>query len=488
MYSRSSLPSRTQPTAAFAPLVALLFCAQGADAQPSPSSTAPVAVAASAPAQGDARGTSVEELTALIARASNEALEMNARKSAANEIMQASADSFPAVKRKLDEVKRFSSVQLANAMKTLREENEGRVNEASFDLVEAAMRGKHPDPGSKNLLQSLLLIRALAHMKTTASTRELVAITEPHNGLFRAEITRQVKALGEVFVPALIEARRNSTEVRRWALRELDGLGKRTAGDAAQVKSSQVLCDVLRAFGNIHDIEALAVILSFVNSDRAQVRQAAREALASYGGDGLWKLREAYQNLTGKPTPESWNADQVARELFGAYDRVRLAEVYELLDKGLEAAKQEKFAEACDVFDRVLARQPLLDRRREMIGPYVAFAQRSEATSADTALALYRKAARLDPEPEQRKQIEGAIAFLEAELLSHQGVQDADLYRRAVLLDPSHTRARDTLERLEFDADAKKERFRRRIAGISVVLAALLGALVLGSRRLRTRA
>lgn len=92
-------------------------------------------------------------------------------------------------------------------------------------------------------------------------------------------------------------------------------MGKRT-GDAVQVQSSEVLWDVLRAFGLNHDIEALAVILKFVNSERAQVRSAARDALAAYGGDGLWKLREAYTTLTGKQTPDGWSASDVALRLF----------------------------------------------------------------------------------------------------------------------------------------------------------------------------
>jgi tetratricopeptide (TPR) repeat protein len=367
-------------------------------------------------------------------------------------------------------------------MKALREENEGRMQEASFDLVDAQLRSKRNDPGAKALLTSLVLIHSLAHMKTTAATRILVATTDDHSGLFRAEITRHVKTLGELFVPALIEARRSPPDIKRWAGLQLESLGKKTAGDCAQVKSSQVLCDVLKAFGNIHDIEALAVILSFVNSDRAQVRQAAREALASYAGDGLWKLREAYQNLTGKPTPESWGADQVAKELFLAYDHVRLQDVYELMDKGLELAKQNKHESACEAFDRVLARQPLLDRKREMIGSYIVFASSIEESDSVKALALYRKAARLDPEPERRKQLEAAISFLEAKALSDRGVEDIELYRHVLTLDPSHTRARAEVERLAFDADAKKERTRRMIAGGVLLGVAALGALLLGAR------
>ena len=88
------------------------------------------------------------------------------------------------------------------------------------------------------------------------------------------------------------------------------------------------------AYGAIHDMDAVSVVLSFVNSDRAQVRAAARESLGLYGQDAIWKLREAYTNLVGKSAPDTWSADQVSKELFATYDRFRLQEVYALLDDG----------------------------------------------------------------------------------------------------------------------------------------------------------
>lgn len=48
-------------------------------------------------------------------------------------------------------------------------------------------------------------------------------------------------------------------------------------------------------------------------------------------------------------------------------DKVRLQEVYSLLDEGKTKESSGKLADAIADYDKVLARQPLLDRRREMV-------------------------------------------------------------------------------------------------------------------------
>ena len=117
-----------------------------------------------------------------------------------------------------------------------------------------------------------------------------------------------------------------------------------------------------------------------------------------FGQDAVWKLREAYSNVTGKSAPENWQAPQIAKELFSAYDRLRLQEVYGLLEEGLAKEKEGKLEEAIAAFDKVLARQPLLDRRGEMVPAYVAFAKTLEESDAPRSLSLLRKALRLWPE------------------------------------------------------------------------------------------
>jgi hypothetical protein len=72
----------------------------------------------------------------------------------------------------------------------------------------------------------------------------------------RAEASRRATRLGERVVPALIEERRNpSFETRAWAATLLETLGKRSPGDAVQTNDSNVLIDVLCAYGSARDPE-----------------------------------------------------------------------------------------------------------------------------------------------------------------------------------------------------------------------------------------
>ncbi len=264
-------------------------------------------------------------------------------------------------------------------------------------------------------------------------------------------------------------------------------MGKRIAGDAVQTKDNQVLADVLRAFANVHDIDALPVILSFVNSDRIQVRGAAREALGQFGQDAVWKLREAYANVTGNAAPDGWPASQIAKELFAAYDRLRLQEVYGLLDEGLAKEKEGKLEEAIAAFDKVLARQPMIERRSEMVAAYVAYAEQLEESDPARAIALFRKAARLWPESPRVPHIEAEIAYLEGKELLARGIADVEPFQRALRLEPGHAKSRAELARLETNVEEREERIRAFAAAGAVVVVALAGILLFGGGRRRPR-
>jgi hypothetical protein len=476
-----------------APLLALLVTtqaqaqahAEGSVPPPSAAASMPVTlVAASGTGTTKVRDAMPEsQLEAMLARARKGSVDD--RRKAADEIAQLGPSALPAIHAKIVEARMGGSAGLSASLRSAREES-------ADSMVEGLLRLKHSEKqaeaaGYKQAFTIAVLLRALTHIAASgtdshAAIREMVALTDDHNGAFRPEITRQIKPLGESAIPALIEGRRMSPDVRRWAVAQLDAMGKRTAGEAVQVKSSQVLCEILRAYGQIHDLDAIPVVLSFVGSDRAQVRLAAREAIKLYAGEGLWKLREQYMSLTGKPSPDGWSAEQTARELFAAYDRVRLQEVYDLLDQGLKLHQDGKTAEAIAAYDTVLAREPMLDRRKEMISGYLAHADQLSESEQSKKLEIYKKCTRLDPGEERLKTIDATIAFIEAKQLGDQGIIDVDGYKRALELDPAHSEARRELERLETHQAQRFETSRRWVAGVALLVVALLGILVFGRK------
>jgi tetratricopeptide (TPR) repeat protein len=225
------------------------------------------------------------------------------------------------------------------------------------------------------------------------------------------------------------------------------------------------------------------VILSFCNSDRGQLRDASREAVAAIGEPASWQLKDVYLSLTGQKPPREWSWDRLARELFALHDRARLAEVYKLMDDGVAAAAAAKYADAIAAFDKVLARSPLFERRKEMVPTYVVRAKELEKNSCDDALAMLRKALRLDPKGDTNHGIEAEIDYLEGALSIDRGTPDKFILVRALELDPTNDRARQALASLDEQAVVRKTSTKRYLAAAGVGLSALIGMLLLARRR-----
>ncbi|KYG09484.1 hypothetical protein BE21_17525 [Sorangium cellulosum] len=358
-------------------------------------------------------------------------------------------------------------------------------DDAEGDWLDFMLATPRPrDSAWSDVVKLLAMVRMLAADGTTPAVRELIALHAYFGELLRIDLQRQVAKLRDKAVPALIEARQHDAKiVQRWANKQLDLLGRAIPGEAIASNDTQILADVLRAYGRVRDVDAMRVILSFCNSDRARLRDAAREAIAAIGEPGVWQLRDAYLNLTGEKPPREWSWDRIARELFATYDRARLAEVYELMDEGVAAASANKLAEATDAFDRVLARAPLFERRKEMVGPYVERARSMPADRREDALAMLRKALRLDPTGEHAPKIEAEIAYLEGVLLIDRGTPDKFVLERAIELDPGHAGARAALASLGDKVAERKSQKNRYIAAGAVGFAALLAMFFIARRR-----
>lgn len=465
-------------TTAVLGFLAMLAAATPAAADALP--TSPAAAPPSASMAADAGGTSVEELDRVLTPLGAD--DIAARKSAARTVGDLGPEAVPAITKKLAELRKASTPAVVAAVKPAKDAKDAK------DLCDALLDRPAAESGAKTALVTAALIRALAHAGTTPAVRQLVKVAGDHAGAFRPEVTRQIRALGDRALPALIETRKDaSADLRHWAYGQLEAMGKRIPGDAVQTHDNQVLADVLHAYGLIHDLDAVPVILSFVSSDRVQVRSAARESLTSFGQDAVWKLREAFANLTGKSAPEGWTAAEVAKELFAAYDRVRLQEVYGLLEDGLAKERDGKLDEAIASFDKVLARQPMLDRRAETVPAYIEKAEKIEQNDPVAALALLRKAERLAPEGPRVTQVKAEIAYLEGEDLVARGIPDTEPFKRALALDPTHVKARAELERLSATTAERQSRTRNIAAAAVCLLLAVIGLLLFGGRRRRQR-
>lgn len=320
------------------------------------------------------------------------------------------------------------------------------------------------------------MLRMLEAIGTTPAVRQMVESYSYFGELVRIDLQRGIGRLEHRAVPALIEARQHDAKkVRSWAARQLDTLGRAIPGEAVSTTDPQILADVLRAFGRTREVDATRVILSFTSSDRAQLREAAREAIGAIGEPATWHLKDTYQNLTGEKAPRGWDWKQTARELFRMHDRERLAPVYESMAQGKNALDVEKMAEAVAAFDRVLARDPLFPSRSEMAPAYLGRAKELALEGKEgEATALLRKARRLLAKDADLTAIEAELTYLEAKALVDAGTPDRFLIERAIELAPEDARARALRDGLAEKSEQRQTRSKKYGAAIGIGALALV--------------
>ena len=106
--------------------------------------------------------------------------------------------------------------------------------------------------------------------------------------------------------------------------------------------------------------------------------------------------------------------------------------------------------ERLPISHNVLARQPILDRGKDMVAAYVAYAESIETADHVRARDYLRKALRLsmDDAGPGSDHIQSEMRFLDGADLMSQGIVDTAPFERALELDPSNVHARAQLNRL----------------------------------------
>jgi tetratricopeptide (TPR) repeat protein len=352
-------------------------------------------------------------------------------------------------------------------------------------LVESARPDEKP---WQDLVSVVAMSRMLVQIGRIEAARELVRIYVRFGEFLRVDTQLSLAKMGNKGVAALIEAQTHQAEkIASWAGRQLDTLGKVTIAEAVQTDDYDGLADILRAFGRVRDPEAARVVISFANSERAQVREAARQSVALMGEVALWQLRDTYENTIGKRPPRDWSWQRTARELFGEFDRLRLSRVHKDFEAGLAAQSKGDFARMREAFDKVLTRNPNFERRSEMVDGYVEYARRHADHEREAAILALSRAVRIDADKERSKRTESLLSTLRAEALSQQSIADITLLRRAIELDPQNDRARRALDQLERGEQLADSRSTRYVAAGAILAAALAAIAVIGIVRFRER-
>jgi hypothetical protein len=416
------------------------------------------------------------------------------RESAVSEILEVEADRLPAIHRRLATLAESSDHEaMRDLLSQVKDKTRDAIRgerehdkDAALDYLEMLESHAHPDAKTwRDLVSVVAMSRMLRQIGSVNAARELVSIYARFGEFLRIEMQRQVERMGDHAVAALIEAERHpAPKIAQWAKRQLDALGKAIPGEAVQTSDPEALADILRAYGRARDPDAARLVISFANSERTQIREAARQAVVLMGEVATWQLRDTYENVVGKKPPREWSWERTARELFGEFDRLRLAQGHALFEEGLARERSGKLDEMAALFDQVLGRSPVFEQAVEMVPGYLAYAKSHLDDAPDRATSALRRVERLATTNDAAgKEASSLLATLEAEALFARHVADQTLVRRALDLNPGNTRARRLLDHMSRgDADGEA-RFHRYAAAGAVGVAAALALLFILLRK-----
>ena len=449
------------------------------------SSQANTSKASGAPVVAPSSGLTAQDLDVAIARLGDGNLAL--RRAAVQVIATMPADAIAPLEARMMKPEAGAGpmwLVLDKARKSLGDKT--TPDAAEFEpALAAAIVDAGNTPAHRSLALLVAGMEACEREGGVVGARVLVRLAVENKGLLKAVASAALKRLGDHSVAALIEVRRsNDKELRTFANKTLDSLGKFLPSDAVQVRDPQALADVLIAFGTIKDPDAIRVIVGYLDADRAQVRDAARWSIGELGNDARVPLKEAFDAFTGERAGDDWPASRTLKALLEAYDKVRLAEVFKLLDEGTARRDAGDLEGAITRYDALLARAPTFERRGELAPAYLDLAHRREANDRPAARVLLAKALRLAAGTPLAATIESELDYLDGLDAFERGVADPTPLHRALALDSANAPARDLLQKLENQAQSRDDRLRRWAASAAAGLLAVLAAILfLGHKR-----
>lgn len=417
-------------------------------------------------------GRSDRELEELVGRLTDGTTAQ--RRAAADEIIASiEPEDVAAVRRRLLARWRFETMPLRiQVIRAIRAVTGGRPN-APYDLLAVTLAAPRT-PDLDRYVERIVLARGLARVPTVEGGRALLALAASYDGVLRHEVGRLVRnQVKDYILPAIIEFRAPSPPMRIFLRQLREGIHRVTPGETVQLRDNALLAEVLRAYGSTREPDAMQVVVSFVNNERAQVRDAARQSAEAYGSLARNAMRDAFEVYEGHDPPAEWGWERVARELYAASDRRREAEVNRRLDQGLADARAGRHDQALAHFRFVLARMPTFARRGEMIEHLITHARVLEQRDAAQAQAIWRLALWVNPEGPRAREIRGAILFLDAERALGRGVGDPELYRAVLRVDPTHARARAQIESVSHEELIRGRERRKRLGALGILALAL---------------
>ena len=420
--------------------------------------------------------------------------------SAMAELVEVRPQIVAAIRQRLLQLaERADKEKMKRLFADARRETHGKRNSVNMDgtggfipndasVLQTLLRTPHPkDPAWRDCVLLAAMLRMLSASGTVDGARELVTAYAKFGEFIRVEVQQRLSDMKDRALAALIEARRHPAEkVARWAGLRLDQMGRAIPSESVRTDDFEALADILRAYGRVRDPDAARIIVSFANSERTQLRAAARQAIVLLGSVGMWQLRDAYEDVVGRRPRRDWTWERTARELFGEFDRLRLARVYGTFIEGLRHLEKGELELMGRSFDLVLAKDPLFEKRSQMATGYFQLAQFWRDRKPQAALEALMRVDRLSSDESLAKQARSLALTLRALQSTSHGVFDTNRLTYALELDPNNRLARDALAKSQPDSMMSRYASVRWISSAVIALAGLLAVMFVLLRRTRS--
>ena len=393
-------------------------------------------------------------------------------------------DALPAIAHRLRNLagRGFDRAATLEAMNELR-----RMPEVDLAQGIVPLLSRDRGPAAVLAAELVALLRALEAQRSPDAADLIVGkLLALDSKLFRDEAPLTRARLGVLMLPALIRHQNHPRPwVRDFCHESLAALGADKPGRAVQQDDVGLLSAILLAYGEALAFEAMPVVVSYVTDERTEVQSAARTAVARFGRNAIWQLRERYLNTTGKEADPSFGHERLLLELSRWFDGPKQEVVDKQLATAQDALTRGDFDVAEQALDRALQVAPFGVLPSQAAPLYARIAGHHEANDhLPRALSCLGRALRLSPTREGQSAWLARTAYLEAERRLSRGQVDLTGYQRALTLDPGLGEARAVLDELT-GVNAERERTKRRVIAIfAAMLLSAAGYFTLrGSRR-----
>jgi hypothetical protein len=359
--------------------------------------------------------------------------------------------------------------------------------EAPVDLARGVLPAleRARTPAMARGAELLALLRALEAQRSAAAAELVVRMIGLDPKLFRYEGPRVRERLSVLLLPALIRCQAQAKPgLRDFCRDSLAAMSVSTPGRAVQQDDVGLLADIIAAYGDTLTFEAMPVVVSYLTDERLEVQSAARRAVARFGRNAIWQIRERYLNATGKEADPTWGHQRILRELYRLHDEPKLAAFEAEIARAQAALERDARADAERALAAAMNVLPAGEAAKRAAPLYARLAELALThDELEPALDGFRRALRLDPDALEADARRARVAYLEGELRAAQGIVDLSRFEHALALDPSLGPAASAFDELSGEREAR-ERQRRRYAGFgAAALMAVAGLLLMRRKR-----